>query len=87
MVSNVIDPISIADPVELTYNNATHKGSVSTIKLTDGNANLDISEIRIAPNSVSAIVDLNKLQLKLLKSTYQRQFCFRSFIITFRDQC
>lgn len=67
MVSNVIDPISIADPVELTYNNATHKGSVSTIKLTDGNANLDISEIKIAPNSVSAIVDLNKLQLKLLK--------------------
>lgn len=67
VVSNVIDPISIADPVELTYNNATHKGSVSTIKLTDGNANLDISEIKIAPNSVSAIVDLNKLQLKLLK--------------------
>lgn len=67
VVSNLIDPISITDPVNLTYNCKTHSGNISRIRLTDGKANLDISEIKLARNAFSSVVDLNRLQLEPLK--------------------
>ena len=66
-VSNIVDPVSITDPVELTYNCRSHKGNISKIRLTDGNSNLYISDIRLGKNSFSSVVDLSNFQLSLIK--------------------
>lgn len=63
IVSNVIDPISLLEPVNIHYSIDKKQGKVSDVILSDGNANIVISETSILENGIKTRVNLDKLKL------------------------
>lgn len=66
VVSNVVDPLSIKEPIEINYNLNDKSGRVSPITISDGNSTLSSTEIIFAPGTLKTVVDLDKLNLQVI---------------------
>lgn len=67
IVSNVIEPIFLLEPVRLSYNFDKMAGSISPISLSDGVASLNIKESRISGSGIETELELKNLRLSSLK--------------------
>ncbi|MGN1280531.1 MAG: translocation/assembly module TamB domain-containing protein [Succinivibrio sp.] len=72
VVSNVVDPIFLLEPVKFSYSFDRLSGHISPIALTDGVASLKINDIKLAPSRIESSVDLKNLNLATLKRYYDK---------------
>jgi len=66
VVSNVIDPISIKDPIQINYDLNSRKGHVSPVSISDGNSTLTSTEILFGPGLLKTVLDLDKMNLQFV---------------------
>ncbi len=66
VVSNLIDPISIKEPIQISYDLNSEKGHISPVSISDGNSTLNSSEIVFGPRDLDTVLDLEKLNLAVL---------------------
>lgn len=70
LVSNIVDPIVLKEPVDVHYNLKKQSGRISKIILSDGIAIAKTSDVIFSPNTISTSLDLQKVNLE----TIQRYF-------------
>lgn len=63
LVSNIVDPIVLKDPVDVHYNFNNQHGKISKISLSDGIAIAKTSDVSITSNTIETSLDLQKVNL------------------------
>ncbi len=66
LVSNIVDPINLKEPLHISYNIDKQGGAVSPLTLSDGNYTLHVDETRIDKGSFTTALDLDNFDLKTL---------------------
>lgn len=66
VVSNVVEPIFIKEPIEINLNLNDKSGRISPVTITDGTFNLISTETIFGPGSLKTVVDLDKLNLQVV---------------------
>ncbi|MGN0902869.1 MAG: translocation/assembly module TamB domain-containing protein, partial [Succinivibrio sp.] len=63
LVNNIIEPVTLIEPVSLTYDLNTSSGTVSKISLTDGQSTLFVDNFKISDQGFAADYELSNLNL------------------------
>ncbi len=66
LVSNIVDPINLKEPLHISYNLDGEKGEVSPLTLSDGSYILHVDRTSIDKGSFATVVDLENFDLKSL---------------------
>lgn len=66
VVSNVIDPIYLKEPIQINYDLDDKRGTVSPISISDGNSNLNSTEIQFGQGELKTVLDLERLNLQVV---------------------
>ena len=59
VVSNVVEPIFIKEPIEINLNLNDKSGRISPVTITDGTFNLISTETIFGPGTLKTVVDLD----------------------------
>lgn len=63
VVSHIIEPVSLLEPVNVNYSLKQHQGTISPIKLSNGIASIKIADTKFSPQRIDTKAILDEVEL------------------------